>query len=138
MLLNPFQPPVRFPANPASLMGLKWIGPHFRQQFRDAGIDSWNDLEEYLENHNKRENAAFLRGVLQNTRATLCIPTERGWRDFLINKEYKVRTVNWFAYNSVLYYARHAFSARAVSRLPKPLKPQRAGVAFASSCPAHH
>lgn len=136
--LNPFQPPETFPVNRNSLRGLKWIGPHFRQQLRDNGIASWNKLEQYFERHKKRENAAFLKECLANTRADQCIDSERGWRDFNINREYKVRPVNWFAYNSVLYYARSEFSALAGSRLPVLMKRQRAKVAFPTTCPAHH
>lgn len=136
--LNPFQPPDTLPRNKASLRGLKWIGPYFRRQLQNAGIDSWRDLEHLLEAQNKTENQEFLRTVLRNRRATQCIDSDRGWRDFGINRLYKVRPVNWFAYNSILYYARHRFSALAVAHLPKLLKRQRANVAFAGSCPMHH
>lgn len=136
--LNPFQPPTTFPADRDSLRGLKWIGPYFRQRFRDREIYSWNDLEEELERNNKHENGALLRDILSNARSLQCIYSDRGYRDFAINRVYKVREVNWFAYNSVLYYARHEFSDEAVSRLPRPLKPQKARVGFPTSCPNHH
>lgn len=109
-----------------------------RGRLQANGINSWADLETYFETHNKHENADLLRTSLANSQANTCVASERGNRDFLINRQYRVRPVNWFAYNSILYYATRHFSAAAVSRLPLPMKPQRARVAFPSACPRHH
>lgn len=137
-LLNPFQPPEDFPADKTDLYGLKWIGPVMRGNLRANNINSWDELEEYFRTHNKHENAELLRTALVNTRATICVASDRGWRDFQINHVYRVRPVNWFAYNSILYYARHAFDEEAVAHLPKYLKPQRAYLGFPTGCPPHH
>ena len=83
---------------------LKYIGPHFRTQFRKEGIKTLKDLKDLIESQSRVQNTRFLRNVLENPRKLECVGTGRYDSESKEYRKYCVRRVNQLAWYSVITY----------------------------------
>jgi hypothetical protein len=96
---------------------LKYIGPHFRAQFRKANIRTLNDLKNLVESQTRAQNTRFLRTVLENPRKLECVGAGRYDPESREYRKYCVRRVNQLAWYSVVTYLK---SKGVSSRLLPP------------------
>lgn len=131
------------PADPADdpplinpLTGLKWLGPQMRLNLNANGITTFNQLRTYFVTHTKKQNEAFLRKTLQNEYSQICdyaaIP--RALAYWGRNHGYFIRSTNWFAYNSIVLYAKRNFGRAAHGRIPNLLKRKKPAEGYPRRC----
>lgn len=133
--LRPFDPnQINVNLSPVnSPMELKYIGARFAANFVAADIDTLDDLLTYIQTHTRTQNRALLRDVLRNERAGQCVEAAR--RSYQVGRAprgQRIRPVNFFAYNSVVTYARAQLDNDP--RIPALLQRQTPAQAFPDAC----
>jgi len=114
---------------------LLWIGPHFKAALLAAGVIYLEDALEILRGHTLRENKEWMRNVFTNERANQCVPAiVRSTALGRAPRGQRIRPTGWFAYNSLLTYARAHLNPIERARLPALLKADSVAASFPNRC----
>lgn len=116
---------------------LKYIGPLFASRFRADGHRTLESVLNRIRTHTRTSNRQWLKRILANQRASTCIPfaNYNGSARFgRAPRGYRIRTENYFAYNSIVTYARMRIDAANQHRIPTLLSAEQPSRAYPNRC----